>query len=242
MSNGKSKKVKDTKQQFEYVEEPQKFHVKPLKCMNAKQKEFVKAVNDHEVTIVSGIAGCGKTYLACAIALKMLEKKKIDKIILVKSVTEIPGEELGFRPGTEYEKISVFMMSYFGNIDKIIGHDQRKALVNEGKIQLQPLSTIRGVQFDKSFVIIDECQNITMDTFKSIITRIGQDSIYCIMGDTEQVDLKNKKNSALIKIMEIFKDDPLIGIVEFTDTDCVRNKIITPILNKLRSYEESKGT
>jgi len=76
-----------------------------------------------------------------------------------------------------------------------------------------------------------------MDTFKSIITRIGQDSVYCIMGDTEQIDLKNKKQSALIKIMHIFKNDPLIGIVEFTDADCVRNKIISPILNKLREYE-----
>jgi len=130
---------------MEYAEEPAKFHVKQLKCMNAKQKEFVRAVNDHEVTIVSGIAGCGKTYLACAVALKMLEKKQIDKIILVKSVTEIPGEELGFRPGTEYEKISAFMMSYFGNIDKIIGIEERKALVGDNRIQLQPLSTIRGV-------------------------------------------------------------------------------------------------
>jgi len=240
MSSGKSKKVKGTKQQMEFVEEPKKFHVKPLKCMNAKQKQFVKAVETNEVTIVSGIAGCGKTYLACAVALKMLEKNQVDQIVLVKSVTEIPGEELGFRPGTEYEKISSFMASYFGNMDKIIGIEERKRLVGENKISLQPLSTIRGVQFDRSFVIIDECQNITMDIFKSIITRIGQDSIYCIMGDTEQIDIKNKNQSALAKIMKIFKNDPLIGIVEFTDAECVRNKIITPILNKLREYEANE--
>lgn len=235
--SGKSKKVQGTKQQLEYVEEPKKIHVKQLKCMNPRQKEFVRAIEENEITICSGLAGCGKTYIALAMALKMLEKQQIKQIILVKSVTEIEGEELGFRPGTEFEKISSFMMSYFGNIDKIIGQADRKQLVGEGKIILQPISTIRGIQFDESFVIIDECQNINMNIFKSLITRIGQHSRYVIMGDTEQIDIKQKESSALSKIMKIFKNDPLVGVVEFQDEDCVRNKIITPILNKLREYE-----
>ena len=76
-----------------------------------------------------------------------------------------------------------------------------------------------------------------MNTFKSLITRIGYKSRYVIMGDTEQIDIKQKESSALSKIMRIFKDDPLVGVVEFSDDDCVRNKIITPILNKLREFE-----
>lgn len=235
--SGKSKKKKGTKQTLEYIEEPQKLHVKTIKCKNSRQKEFLKCIEDHEVTICTGIAGSGKTFLACYQALKMLEKNQIEKIVLVKSVTTIPDEEVGFLPGDIHEKLDPFMISFYGNIDKIIGEEWRKQLVGQGKIQVQPLAFIRGINIDNSIVILDECQNLTVNTFKSIITRIGQGSKYIIMGDTEQIDIRRKSQSVLSKLTELFHESDLVGTIKFTDEDCVRNPIIPYLLDKIKGIE-----
>lgn len=234
---GKSKKVKGTKQTLEYVEEPEKLHVKSLKCMNQRQKEFVRSIEEKEITVCTGLAGSGKTYVSVATALKMLEKNQIKQIVLVKSVTPLPEEELGILPGDVYDKMSPFIVSFFGNIDKIIGPEMRKRLVGENKIVIQPLAYIRGINIDESCVIVDEAQNLSISVFKSIITRIGKDSKYIIMGDTEQIDMKHREKSVLSKLTKLFADDPVVGIVEFQPEDCVRNPIIPHLLEKIKEIE-----
>ena len=234
---GKSKKVKGTKQTLEYQEEPKKLHVKQLKCMNARQKEFVHSIENREITICTGLAGSGKTYVSLAVALKMLEKNQIKQIVLVKSVTPLPEEELGILPGDIYEKMEPFLASFFGNIDKIIGSEMRKKLVGEEKIVIQPLAYIRGINIDEACVILDEAQNLSTNVFKSIITRIGKGSKYIIMGDTEQIDMKHREKSVLSKLTKIFADDPVVGVVEFQPEDCVRNPIIPHLLEKIKEIE-----
>ncbi len=234
---GRTKKIKNTKQQLEYVEDEKKLHVKQIKCMNSRQKEFLNSINSSEISICVGPAGCGKTYLALWQGLKYLEKNQFDGITLVKSVTPLPGEDVGFLPGEINQKLDPFIVSYTGNIDKLIGEPMRKKLLTEGKIKVQPLAYIRGINIDNQFVILDECQNLTMPVFKSIITRIGKNSKYVIMGDVDQIDLKNRKTSILQKALNIFKDDEKIGTVEFTAEDCVRNPIIPHVLDKLKEIE-----
>ena len=235
--SGKSKKVKGTKQTFEFVEKQKKFHVKQIKCLNSKQKEFVKSIENKEITFCSGPAGSGKTFMALWTALKLLEKNQFEQIILAKSVTSIPGEEIGILPGEIYEKMDPFLISFFGNIDKLIGEEERKRLIKENKIKIQPLMYIRGINIDKSIVILDEAQNINLSVFKTIITRIGSDSKYIICGDVEQIDLKKKSESSLAKLMELFQNDDLIGVVQFNNEDCVRNPIIPHLLNKIKTIE-----
>lgn len=235
--SGKSKKVKGTKQTLEYVEEPKKLHVKQIKCKNTRQKEFLKCIDEHEVSICTGIPGSGKTYLAVYAALKALEKNLIEKIVLVKSVTTIPGEDIGILPGDIYDKMDPFMISFFGNIDKIIGEPERKRLVGEKKIEIQPIAYVRGINIDNAIVILDECQNVSIQTFKSVITRIGQNSKYIIMGDIEQVDMRHRDQSSLAKLTELFRNDELVGVVQFTDEDCVRNPIIPHLLDKIKTIE-----
>ena len=234
---GKSKKVKGTKQTIEYKEEPKKLHVKHLKCMNQRQKDFVHSIETNEITICTGLAGSGKTYVALSVALKMLEKNQIKQIVLVKSVQPLPEEELGILPGDMYEKMVPFMMSFFGNIDKIIGPEERKRLVREEKIVIQPLAYVRGINIDESCVILDETQNLSVNVFKSIITRIGKNSKYIIMGDTEQIDMKRRDKSALSKIVKLFENDNDVGVVEFQSDDCVRNPIIPHLLEKIKEIE-----
>lgn len=126
---GKSKKVKGTKQTLQYIEEQPKIHIKQIKCLNIRQKEFLNSIKSKEITITSGEAGCGKTFLACYYALKALEKNEFEQIVLVKSVTTIKEEEIGFLPGTILEKMEPFMQSFYGNIVKIIGEDNLKILM-----------------------------------------------------------------------------------------------------------------
>lgn len=234
---GKTKKVKGTKQTLEYIEQPEKFHVKPIKCKNARQKEFLRTMEDNEITVCNGLAGSGKTYVALYYALKALEKGQCEKIVLVKSVTTLDQEDIGFLPGDFQQKLDPFMYSYFGNIDKLIGEEWRKRLVKEGKIQIQPLAYIRGINIDNAVCIIDECQNLYLDAFKSIITRIGENSSYIILGDCEQIDKKNKSRSILKQILDLFQGSDFVGTVEFKPEDCVRNPLIPKILDKLKTLE-----
>lgn len=237
--SGKSKKVKGTKETFVFVEEPKRFHAKQLKCANPKQKEFVRAIENNEITICTGIAGSGKTYVALAVALKLLEKKQVEKVVLVKSVQQVQDEEMGYLPGDVYEKMEPFLYSFFGNADKIIGEEDRKRLVGERKIEVQPLAYIRGINIDNACVVLDEAQNLSVNVFKSIITRIGKGSKYIIMGDTEQIDMKRRKDSVLSKLVDVFKNDPKVGVVEFGPDDCVRNEIIPYLLDKIKIIEDA---
>lgn len=233
------KKVKGTKKTFvkdEEVKKTKSIWVKPVKCLNDRQKEFQNSIRQKEITICTGLAGSGKTYVALYNALKLLEQG-YKKIILVKSVTTVPEEEIGFLPGSIEQKMQPFIMSYTGNLNKLIGEKETEQLFKDKIVEILPLAYIRGINIDDSVVLLDETQNLNLNTFKSIITRIGTNSKYIIMGDTEQIDMKEKNKSALIKVMELFKDSDVVGTVEFTDEDCVRNPIIPYLLEKIKEIE-----
>lgn len=207
------------------------------KCLNEKQGELKRLIKDKNIIITSGPAGTGKTYVALQTAFNILcdnNNECIDKIVLAKSVTTIKKEEIGFLPGTLEEKMEPFMISYMANINKIFKCDIAKKLLAEKTIEYQPLAYIRGIQYDNAIVIVDEAQNIDMNTFKSIITRLGKNSKMIFLGDTEQIDREKTSESCLSKIINIFNNDGVIGVLEFGDSDCVRNPNIPHILNKLR--------
>ena len=233
----KTKKVKGTKQTLQYVEEPDKFHVKQIKCKNLRQKEFLQVLENNTISICIGPAGTSKTYTAVYNALKALEKKQVEQIILIKPNIDIPGYKLGFLPGDYQEKLDPYLYSYYDQIDKIIGEKFRIQLIKEEKIKIIPIALLRGRTFEHSYVIIDEIQNCNYDAFKTIITRIGEGSIYNLLGDIGQIDFKKKSDSTLKRILDLFKDDPKIGTFEFTEEDVVRHPLITHILEKLKTIE-----
>lgn len=212
---------------------PNTSSVNTFKPRTEKQRELAKLIRDKEVVIATGSSGVGKTYVTAAIALQLLDEG-YKKIILVKSVTTIPGENIGFIPGTYEEKMEPFLMSYTWNIDKIAGKDSSKEFMHKGLIEVLPLAYIRGLSIDDSIVIIDEAQNIDEHTFKTIMTRIGENSKYIFLGDIEQIDRKRREESCLEKVLNIFKDSKIVGTLHFEDSDCVRNPIIPEILQKLR--------
>lgn len=195
-------------------------------CIMLDDEDHLYLTDNHIVT--------HNTYVTLATALSLLGQK-YKKVILVKSVVTLPGEEIGFLKGGMEQKMEPFVMSYMWNIDKICGPDSAKDLINKRLVEVLPLAYIRGLSIDDSIVIIDESQNIDTHTFKTIITRIGENSKYIFLGDTEQVDRRKKNESCLATVMSIFSDSDLIGTIEFGDEDCVRNPIIPKILTELRN-------
>jgi len=210
------------------------------KCRNENQKKLVKSIKENEVTIVSGLPGTGKTFLACAEALKLVKSRpKYKKILLVKSVTQLPGEELGFLPGDLHGKLEPYMISFIDNFEKIIGESLTKKLRELGIIKVQPLAFIRGRSIDNTVIIVDEAQNISRENMRTLMTRIGDNSKLIILGDVKQKDIKNKNNSSLETILDRFRNKSGFGCIELRDpNDVVRNPIIRIIES---TFDEIEG-
>jgi phosphate starvation-inducible PhoH-like protein len=252
MSKRRNKKLSDeelvevedfvqTKRQ-EYKIFPQiKIDIKPK---TENQKKLVDAIKSNEIIIASGLPGTGKTFLACAEALKLLKNSDFpyQKIILVKSVTTLKDEEIGFLKGTMEEKMEPFMDSFLDNFNKIIGEVLTTKLREQGYIQIKPIAYVRGRSIDKSIIIIDEAQNVSLDNMRTLMTRIGDNSKMIILGDVKQKDIRNKKESSLEVVIEKFKDKSGFGIVELRNPeDIVRNPIIKIIEDIFDNIEEEKN-
>ena len=198
------------------------------KCRTENQGKLRESIRSNEITIVSGLPGTGKTYIACAEALKLIKSKpKYKKILLVKSVTQLKGEELGHLPGDLNEKFDPFLGSFIDNFEKIIGESLTKKLRELGIINIQPLAFVRGRSIDNTIIVVDEAQNITLDNMRTLMTRIGDNSKMIILGDVKQKDLRNKKDSSLEVIIDKFNHIDNFGCVELRNPeDVVRNPII----------------
>ena len=229
---GKTRKIKGTKTQLEYVEKDFKLHVQRIKCKNERQKTLIKEIENKPVIFVSGFAGTGKSFISIYSALKALEKGLFKKIILIKSVQPIRGQDIAAIPGSEQDKISPFMESYRIILDDLLGEEQRKEAEKQGLIIYKSPTFLRGVTISDSIVIIDESQQFDDYLLTTIISRIGQNSKMIFLGDEMQVDIK-RSESSFAKWVNTFENDEKVGCVRFLPEDCVRNPIITYILNKI---------
>lgn len=205
---------------------------------NESQKELLRSIKSNQITICTGKAGSGKTFLSLGYALKLLrsETNYFQKIYLVKSVTTLKGEEIGFLKGDFNEKIEPFMWSFYVNMEKLISKMDINALIHEDFIKPYPLAYLRGASLDNAIIIVDEAQNISMDNARTILTRIGENSKMILLGDSNQIDIKHKSDSCLNKLIEIFEGVEDIGTITMNDNDRnVRNPIIDLIESKFES-------
>ena len=201
-----------------------------LKHKNETQKKLTQSIKNGDVTVCVGPAGTGKTYISCQQALLEIKNNDvIKKIVLVKSVTTLKTEEIGFLKGSMEEKMEPFMYSFIGNFEKIIGKQLYENLKTEKYIEILPIAYLRGVNIDNAIVIIDEVQNISIDNIRTILTRLGENSKMVFLGDIKQIDSKNKNNSALKFLVEHFNNVDRINIVEFNKNDIVRHPLIKTI-------------
>lgn len=214
-----------------------------VKPKTENQKNLVKSIKENEIIIASGYPGTGKTFLACAEALKLIKNphNNFHKIILVKSVTTLKDEEIGFLKGTMEDKMEPFMDSFLDNFNKIVGEGYTSKLKELGFIQIKPIAYVRGRSIDNSVIIIDEAQNISLDNMRTLMTRIGENSKIIILGDVKQKDIRNKKESSLEIVINKFKDRNGFGTVELrNEEDIVRNPIIKIIEDIFDQIEDEK--
>ena len=199
-----------------------------VKCKTENQKTLVNAIKGKEIIICSGPAGSGKTFLACAEALRLIKRNsKFKKIIIVKSVTTLKNEEIGFLKGNLREKMEPFMFSFVHNFEKIVGQSITSRLRELKTIEEMPIAYMRGINLDRSIIIIDEAQNISQDNIRTIMTRLGKDSKMIFLGDERQQD--SKGGNGLTFLMKHFDNIEEIGCIQLTKSDVVRNPLIAKI-------------
>ena len=211
---------------------------------NESQKKLINSIKNNEITICAGKAGSGKTFVSLAYALSLIRKKenKYKKIYLVKSVTPLNGENVGFLKGTLDDKIFPFLMSFYINIEKVVYEGTLKMLIEKEYIKPLPLAYMRGVSLDDCIIVTDEVQNITMENAHTLMTRIGSNCKLIMLGDTNQIDILNRNDSSLKHILNIFKDIEKIGIIEMDESDInIRNPLIDIIDLKYGEFFKSKN-
>lgn len=205
------------------------------------QKLLSKLIKTKDIVICGGPAGTGKTYVACAEALRLLTDPELGykKIIIAKSVTVTEGEDIGFLKGNMKEKMEPFMESFLDNFVKIISKPIVHKLLEMETIEVLPLAYIRGRSIDNTIIIVDEAQNITLKNMRTTMTRLGEGSKLIIIGDTKQIDLKKPGMSSLEVVMKMFAERAEFGIMRFLKTDIVRNPLIIVIEDEFDKYESS---
>lgn len=203
-----------------------------IKCKNERQKQFLSSIDKNEITICIGDSGVGKSYLSIAKSLDLLKEGKFQKIFIITPIVEIE-ESIGYLKGSLDEKLGPYLYSVYYLIDKIVGEDMRKKLVENKIIEPLCVSYMRGINIDNSIACLDEAQNFSKKALLTILTRIGYNSKFIISGDLSQIDkFKNANDSGLNYIYHNLRDLDGIGLVEFNKEDIVRNPIISKILNR----------
>jgi phosphate starvation-inducible protein PhoH and related proteins len=200
------------------------------------QKHYADAIDKHTIVFAVGPAGTGKTYLAMAKAVKALQAKEVNRIILTRPAVEA-GERLGFLPGTLYEKIDPYLRPLYDALHDMVDPDSIPKLMAAGTIEIAPLAFMRGRSLNDSFIILDEAQNTTREQMKMFLTRLGFGSKMVVTGDVTQVDLPDGQVSGLRVVQEILDGVPDIHFARLTSQDVVRHKLVGKIVDAYERYD-----
>ena len=171
------------------VKNPIKFKV----SLNEEQKEAKQLILDNTITLLAGQAGSGKTLLACQVALDGLIRRIYQKVIITRPT--VSTEDIGFLPGDLREKMDPWVQPIYQNFFTLYDKAKVEKLIKDGKIEIVPVSFMRGRTFLDSCVIVDEAQNVTHEQMEMIVTRLGLRSKMMVCGDEQQIDLKKKADS-----------------------------------------------
>jgi len=209
------------------------------KFLTENQEHYYNLLRNNQITICSGPAGVGKSYIAmkAAVDLLMDPNNGYEKLVIVRPAVEAE-EKLGSLPGNLEEKLDPYIFPSYYLLNKIIGKEAREKLKDAEIIEVFALAYMRGMNIDNTILIFEESQNSSPNQMKLLLTRIGFNSKFFISGDIEQTDrYRDKKQSGLYDAIQKFKDIPDVGVFEFGDDDIVRNPLISKILKK---YEENR--
>lgn len=214
------------------------------------QVEYLRQIQEHDITFGIGPAGTGKTYLAVACAVDAFERDLVQRIVLTRPAVEA-GERLGFLPGDLAQKVDPYLRPLYDALYDLMGFDKVGRLFEKGHIEIAPLAYMRGRTLNHAFIILDEAQNTTPEQMKMFLTRIGIGAKAVITGDVTQVDLPRGHKSGLAEARRILKDVRGLAFTDFDASDVVRHPLVARIVaayeknimeEKRRAQAEGHGT
>lgn len=201
------------------------------------QRDYLKAIDAHDIVIGIGPAGTGKTYLAVAKAVEALARKKVRRIVLARPAVEA-GESLGFLPGDLQAKVDPYLRPLYDALEDMMPHDRVLRAIETRTIEIAPLAYMRGRTLSEAFIILDEAQNATGAQMKMFLTRLGVGSKVVVTGDKTQVDLPKREDSGLIQIERVLPGIDGIAFRYLNDADIVRHRLVRDIV---RAYAEDQA-
>ncbi len=211
-------------------------HKKVIEPTTPGQKRYIEMMLKKDLTFCIGPAGTGKTYLAVAVAISMLKKKQIRRIILARPAVEA-GEKLGFLPGDLQAKVNPYLRPLFDALEDMMDFSQMRKLMELDVIEIIPLAFMRGRTLNESVIICDEAQNTSAMQMLMVLTRLGNGSKMIITGDVTQIDLAKDQKSGMIEAMETLNRIKGIGFVKLSQIDIVRHHLVQ---NIVRAYKKQK--
>jgi phosphate starvation-inducible PhoH-like protein len=209
----------------------------PVVPKTGGQRDYLDAIQKHDMVFGIGPAGTGKTYLAMASAIAALKKEQVNRIILTRPAVEA-GEALGFLPGDLQEKIFPYLRPLYDALHDMIEAEEVARLVEKGTIEIAPLAYMRGRTLNRAFIVLDESQNTTTEQMFMFLTRLGADSKCVITGDPTQIDLPSNKRSGLIEAMRALDGVKGIYFQQFEERDVIRHELVQAII---RAYKRHRG-
>jgi phosphate starvation-inducible PhoH-like protein len=207
-----------------------------IRAKTFRQRQYIKAIQTHDVTICIGPAGTGKTFLAAVLAVQALLGDRCDRLILTRPAVEA-GEKLGFLPGDLQQKVNPFLRPLYDALYEFIEPEKIPDLMERGKIEVAPLAYMRGRTLSNAFIIVDEAQNTTPAQLKMVLTRLGFGSRMVVTGDITQIDLPNHQDSGLVVASKILRSVEGIAFCQFTQADVVRHPLVQRIVE---AYEKNE--
>ncbi len=203
---------------------------KAIRPKTEGQRTYIDAIFKHDLTICTGPAGTGKTYLAVAAAASMLKRSAIKRIVLVRPAVEA-GERLGFLPGDLQAKVNPYLRPLFDSLHDMMDFEQVKRFMVNDVIEVIPLAFMRGRTLNESAIILDEAQNTTVSQMLMFLTRLGHDSKMIVTGDASQVDLPEGTESGLVDAMRRLRGIKQVAMVQLDKADIVRHRLVQHIVN-----------
>ena len=206
-----------------------------------RQVEYLKQIQEHDITFGTGPAGTGKTYLAVASAVDAIERELVQRIVLTRPAVEA-GERLGFLPGDLAQKVDPYLRPLYDALYDLMGFDKVTKLFDRGAIEIAPLAYMRGRTLNHAFIILDEAQNTTPEQMKMFLTRIGIGAKAVVTGDVTQIDLQRGQKSGLIEARKVLSDVRGIAFTEFEKDDVVRHPLVARIVSAYEAHTAAQET
>lgn len=212
---------------------------RPIKGRSENQQKLIDAFGKNDMIFAVGPAGTGKTYLSIALAVKALKEKTAKKIILSRPAVEA-GEKLGFLPGDMKDKIDPYLQPLYDALEDMIPATRLQEMMEKRIIQIAPLAFMRGRTLSDAIVILDEAQNTTPAQIRMFLTRMGWSTKMIVTGDMTQIDLPHEQKSGLKEALKILSGIEGISVVNLSQKDIVRHKLVTRIVTAYDAYDKKQ--